>query len=68
MKSQRYRISNDKFWRTYGQRFSLKYYKRGLKYRDRILPLDIFESQTWRALYKCWVGFVIAKEKMEGIR
>lgn len=28
--------------------------------------LDIFESQTWGALHKCWVGFVIAKEKMEG--
>ena len=21
---------------------------------------------TWGALHKCWVGFVIAKEKMEG--
>jgi hypothetical protein len=66
MKSQRYRISNAKFWRTYGQRFSLKYYKRGLKYRDHILPSGYFESQTWGALHKCWVGFVIAKEKMEG--
>ena len=65
MKSQRYRISNDKFWRTYGQRFSLKYYKRGLKNGDRILPSGYFESQTWGALHKCWVGFVIAKEKME---
>ena len=66
MKSQRYRISNAKFWRIYGQRFSLKYYKRGLKYRDHILPSGYFESQTWGALHKCWVGFVIAKEKMEG--
>ena len=65
MKSQRYRISNDKFWRTYGQRFSLKYYKRDWKYRDHILPSGYFESQTWGALHKCWVGFVIAKEKME---
>jgi hypothetical protein len=66
MKSQRYRISNDKFWRTYSQRFSPKYYKRGLKYGDRILPSGYFESQTREALHKCWVGFVIAKEKMEG--
>jgi phage head maturation protease len=28
--------------------------------------LDILKvSQTWGALHKCWVGFVIAKEKME---
>ena len=65
MKSQRYRISNDQFWRIYGQRFSLKYYKRGLKYGERILPSGYFESQTWVALHKCWIGFVIAKEKME---
>jgi hypothetical protein len=37
----------------------------GLKYGDRILPSGYFESQTWGALHKCWVGFVIAKEKME---
>lgn len=65
MKAQRYRISNDKFWRIYGQRFSLKYYKRGLKYGDRLLPSGYFEGQTWGALNKCWLGFVIAKEKLE---
>lgn len=65
MKSQNYRISNDKFWRIYGQRFSRKYYKRGLKYGDRILPSGYFESQTWGALHKCWLGFVIAKKKLE---
>jgi phage head maturation protease len=36
-----------------------------LKYGDRILPSGYFESQTSGALHKCWVGFVIAKEKME---
>jgi hypothetical protein len=41
------------------------YYKRGLKYGDRILPSGFFESQIWGALHKCWIGFVIAKEKME---
>ena len=65
MKSQRYRISNDKFWRTYGKKLSFAYYKRGSKYGDRILPSGYFESQTWGALHKCWVGFVIAKDKME---
>jgi hypothetical protein len=36
-----------------------------LKYGDRLLPSGYFESQTWGALHKCWIGFVIAKEKME---
>ena len=44
---------------------SWAYYKRGKKYQERILPSGYFESQTWGALQKCWVGFVIAKEKME---
>ena len=43
----------------------LSYITRGLKYGDRKLPSGYFESQTWGALHKCWVGFVIAKEKME---
>jgi len=44
---------------------SFAYYKRGLKYGDRMLPSGYFESQTYGALQKCWIGFVIAKEKME---
>lgn len=43
----------------------LSYITRGLKYGDRILPSGYFESQAWGALHKYWVGFVIAKEKME---
>ena len=39
--------------------------KGGSKYGDRMLPSGYFESQTWGALHKCWIGFVIAKEKME---
>lgn len=65
MKSQRYRISNEKFWIRYGKKLSFVYYKKSLKHGDRILPSWYFESQTWGALHKCWVGFVIAKEKME---
>lgn len=37
----------------------------GLKCGDRILPSGFFESQTWGALHKCWIGFIIAKEKEE---
>ena len=68
MKSQRYyRISNNKFWRIYGQRArdSSKYYKKGLKYGDRLLPSGYYVSQTYGALHKCWIGFVIAKAKHE---
>ena len=37
----------------------------GLKYGDHILPSGYFETQTWGALYKCGIGFIIAKEKWE---
>jgi hypothetical protein len=47
---------------------SFAYYKRGLKNGERILPSGYFEGQTYGALYKCWLGFVIAKEKMDGIK
>jgi hypothetical protein len=44
---------------------SRAYYKRDWKYGDGILPSGFFESQMWGALHKCWIGFVIAKEKWE---
>jgi hypothetical protein len=37
----------------------------GFEYGDRLLPSGYFESQAWGALQRCWVGFVIAKGKME---
>ena len=39
--------------------------KGGLKYGERILPSGFFESQIWGALNKCWIGFAIAKDKLE---
>jgi hypothetical protein len=65
MKSKRYRSSKDKFWKNYNKRMSLAYYKRGLKCGERVLPSGFFEGQMRGALDKCWLGFVIAKEKME---
>ena len=44
---------------------SYKYYKKGWKYGDRLLSSGFYEGQTYGALEKCWVGFVIAKEKLE---
>jgi hypothetical protein len=66
MKSPRYRMSNDKVWKQMRQRIHdpFRYYKKGLKY-DYILPSGYFVSQTYGALHKCWIGFVIAKAKHE---
>ena len=36
-----------------------------MKYGDSILPSGYFETQTWGALHKCWIGFIVAKEKWE---
>ena len=30
-----------------------------------MLPSGYYVSQTWGALHKCWIGFVLAKEKGE---
>lgn len=67
LKSQRYRASNDKFWKRLGQRINApyRYHKKGLKYGDYMLPSVYYTSQTWGALHKCWVGFVIAKDHDE---
>ena len=65
MNSKRYRTSDNKFWRNYSKRMSFAYYKRGLKYGERVLPSGFFEGQMRGALDKCWLGFIIAKEKME---
>jgi hypothetical protein len=65
MKSKRYRTSNNKVWRNYYKKMSGAYYKRGLKYGEHILPSGFFEGQMRGALDKCWLGFIIAKEKME---
>ena len=42
---------------------SLAYYKRGLKYGKHISSSGFFEGQMHGALDKCWLGFIIAKEK-----
>ena len=39
-------------------------YKKGYLYYD-LLPSLYYQNQTYGALNKCWLGFVIAKEKGE---
>ena len=36
-----------------------------MKNGEGILPSGFFEGQMWGALEKCWIGFKIAKAKME---
>ena len=38
---------------------------KGLTYNENMFPSGYYESQTWGALHKCWLGFVIAKKKRE---
>ena len=65
MKSQKYRTTKNKFWGYYNKKMSWTYYKRGKKYQERILPSGFYEGQMRGALDKCWLGFKIAKAKME---
>ncbi|HSF50784.1 MAG TPA: hypothetical protein VLA74_08505 [Nitrososphaeraceae archaeon] len=60
-------MSNDKVWKQMRQRINdpFRYYKKGLKYGDYMLPSGYYVSQTYGALHKCWLGFVIAKEREE---
>ncbi len=65
MKSQKYRMSNDKVWKQIRQRINdpFRYYKKGLKYGIICFLQHIMFYRRW--LHKCWLGFVIAKEKHE---
>ena len=63
MRYHRYRRNYDK-WAKQSKWDFLKYEKKGQKYYD-ILPSLYYTNQTYGALNKCWLGFVIAKEKEE---
>jgi hypothetical protein len=41
-----------------------RYYREGSRYHN-ILNSLYYDSQTWGALHKCWVGYVIALNKGE---
>jgi len=49
MKSQRYRAYINKYWKRLRQKIHApyKYYKKGLKYGDHLLPSGYFVSQTY---------------------
>jgi hypothetical protein len=61
MRSQKFRHSY--YYSTGRYRFK-NYYKIGSKY-GKLLPSGFYDTQTWGALEKCWLGYIIAKNKGE---
>ena len=59
MRYHKYRYNYDKWVKQTGWN-PFKYEKKGKKYYD-LLSSDYYENQTYGALNKCWLGFVIAK-------
>ena len=64
MKYHRYRYSFNKWINRKRKWDPLEHEKKGQKYYD-ILPSLYYTNQTYGALNKSWLGFVIAKEKEE---
>jgi hypothetical protein len=69
MKSQKYRMNNDKLWKLLGERKykfePFQFEKKGQRYGYRYLDSGYFENQTWGALRKAWIGYSIANNKFE---
>ena len=63
MRYHKYKYSFDK-WLKLKRWDPYKHYRKGQRYYE-ILRSGYYENQTWGALNKCWLGFVIAKEKYE---
>jgi hypothetical protein len=63
MRYHKYRYSFNK-WIKQKKWDPFKSIRKGIRYYDE-LPSLYYENQTYGALNKCWLGFVIAKEKGE---
>jgi hypothetical protein len=64
MRYHKQRYNFDKWTKQKKKWDPLLSHKKGVKYYD-ILPSLYYENQTYGALNKCGLGFVIAKEKGE---
>lgn len=63
MRAHKYRRNYNTFFIKYG--FDpWKYYIKGHRYNKQ-LRSGFFENQTWGALHKAWVGYCIARDKLE---
>ena len=63
MRYHKYRYNYNKWVKQTGWN-PFKFEKQGKKYYA-LLSSDYYENQTYGALQKCWLGFTIAKNKME---
>lgn len=64
MKAQKYRRNYDTHFSKRDAFHTWKYYRQGLRYHEQ-LPSGFFTNQTWGALYKAWIGYWIAIDKLE---
>ena len=66
MRSHKYRNNYHKSYLAFKKgKFDFgKYYKLGRKY-GRVLESGYYDTQTWGALHKCWIVYVIGKNKGE---
>lgn len=63
MRSHKYRRYYPEFFKKH--KFDPgRYYREGSRYHN-ILESTYYDSQTWGALHKCWVGYSIAINKGE---
>jgi hypothetical protein len=63
MRSHKFRRNYNICFKKYGFAPG-RYYREGYRYHD-ILPSGFYDSQTWGALQKCWIGYVISLNKGE---
>ena len=63
MRAHKYRRNYNTFYIRHG--FDpLKHHRESLKYHER-LPSGYKVNQTWGGLHKAWVGYCIARDKLE---
>ena len=63
MRAHKYRRNYNTFYIRHG--FDpLKHHRENLKYHER-LPSGYKVNQTWGGLHKAWVGYCIARDKLE---
>lgn len=70
MKSQRYRMSNDKVWKQLRQRIHgpFRDYKKGLKYDDYMLPSGYYVSRHMEPYINAGLVLLLLKKNMNLIK
>jgi hypothetical protein len=63
MRFHKYRTNSNAYFKK-GFFDFYKYYREGGRYHN-LLVSGYYDSQTWGALQKCWIGYIIALNKYE---